>query len=222
MADLDLQVIAILQGVFDAAGWLGVTALLFIESATGLSPGEVILSLAGWMLLQSHGAPPSMIFLAGLYAALGSVAGTSLTYWLARLGGRPLVERAARWLRVDLAYIRYAEAQFKKWGPGLVLFGRIVPGIRILIAIPAGLARMPYLQYLVFSFIGAYLWCTALIGIGYTIGHELPLFARLFKPYLPILIAAFAILALLGLAAHRYLRRRILAQAVVMVNERKE
>ena len=67
-------------------------ALLTFENATGITPSEIILGLAGWMLIAEHQLPVSMIFVGGLYAALGSTLGASITYWAARLGGRPLVD----------------------------------------------------------------------------------------------------------------------------------
>jgi membrane protein DedA with SNARE-associated domain len=222
ITELDLKLIALIQTIFDAAGWFGVSALMAFESATGLSPGEIVLGLSGWMLLAAHGAPASMILVAGLYTALGSLVGTSLTYWLVRLGGYPLVERAARWLRLNPRYLDHVEAQFNKWGPGLVCFGRMVPGIRILIAIPAGLARMNFFQFVFFSFIGAYVWCTGLIALGYFIGHELPFIVLLIKQYLPIFWISLVVLAVLFFFAHRLLSRRILARQALVVRERRK
>lgn len=209
--------------VFDAAGWLGVAALLAFESATGILPADLILGLAGWMLLDAHNEPPGMILVAGFWAALGSLAGTSLTYFYVRMGGRPLVDRAARWLRLDPRYIAFAEAQFHKWGPTIVLFGRVLPGIRILVSVPAGLARMPFPKFLLFSFVGIYIWCTTLIGLGYVLGHEWSLIVGYFlesaRQYLPLVLVVFGLLALLGWLAQRSIRRRILAQAISNVNE---
>jgi membrane protein DedA with SNARE-associated domain len=178
------------------------------------------------MLLDAHDKPPVMILVAGFWAALGNLAGTSLTYWLARMGGRPLVDRAANWLRLDPRYIRFAETQFHKWGPGIVLFGRVVPGIRVLVSVPAGLARMPFPKFLLFSLAGAYLWCTTLVGLGYFLGHEWTQIVRFFlenaQQYLPLVLVAFAALALLGWYAQRSIRRRILARATLAQPDRSE
>lgn len=226
MVEIEQQVILTLQRVFDAAGWMGVSALLAFEAATGILPSEVILGLAGWMLLDAHDKPPGMIFVAGFWAALGNLAGTSFTYWLARMGGRPLVDRAAHWLRLDPRYILFTETQFHKWGPGIVLFGRVVPGIRVLVAVPAGLTRMPFPRFLLFSLAGAYLWCTTLVGLGYFLGHEWTQVMRFFlenaRQYLPVVLLAFAALALFGWYAQRSIRRRILAREIVMQSDGSE
>ena len=138
-------------------------------------------------MIAEHQLPISMIFLGGLYAAIGSVLGASITYWVARLGGRPLVDRIARWVRIRPAHIARAEQQFQRWGAGLVLGGRVIPGIRTLISIPAGLARMNFPKFLAATFTGAYIWCTLLIGAGYLLGHEWPMISNYVKQWFPYL-----------------------------------
>ena len=175
------------QTLYDTWGWFGVVALLSFENATGITPSEIILGLAGWMLIAEHQLHPSMILLGGFYAAIGSVLGASIAYWIARLGGRPLIDKLARWVRIDPQQIRRTENHFHKWGAGLVLVGRVMPGIRTLISIPAGLARMPFVRFLVTTFIGA----------GYVLGHEWSLISMYLKESLPyLLIGGMAVLVL--------------------------
>jgi len=164
--------------------------MMAFENFTGITPSEVILALAGWMLISEHELPVSMIFLGGFYAALGSLLGASAAYWTARLGGRPLVDRLARWVRIQPAQISHAEQQFQRWGAGLVLAGRVIPGIRTLVSIPAGLARMDFLKFSVATFVGAYFWCTMLICAGYLLGHEWPMISNYVKQGFPFFVAA--------------------------------
>ena len=158
ITELETIILSAAQTIYDAWGWFGVAAILVFENATGITPSEIILALAGWMLISEHELPVSMIFVGGLYAAIGSTLGASITYWAARLGGRPLVDKLIRWARINPAHITRAENQFHRWGTGLVMVGRVMPGIRTLINIPAGLARMPFLTFFVATFIGAYVW----------------------------------------------------------------
>jgi membrane protein DedA with SNARE-associated domain len=211
LAELETIILSAAQALYDSCGWLGVAALLVFENATGITPSEIILGLAGWMLIAEHELPPSMIFLGGLYAALGSVIGASIAYWTARLGGRPLVDRLARWVRINPAHIHRAEIQFRRRGTGLVLIGRVLPGMRTLISIPAGLARMPFLDFSVATFIGAYVWCTALIGAGYALGHEWASISAYVRQFMPHLLVAGAG----ALAVYFWFKRRVLAPAVV-------
>jgi membrane protein DedA with SNARE-associated domain len=189
ITELETIILSAAQTIYDAWGWFGVAILLTFENATGITPSEIILALAGWMLISEHQLPASMIFIGGLYAAIGSTLGASITYWAARIGGRPLVDKLARWVRIDSAHITRAENQFNRWGAGMVLVGRVMPGIRTLINIPAGLTRMPFPTFFVATLIGAYVWCTLLIGAGYVLGHEWTLISQYLKQYFPYLLA---------------------------------
>jgi len=105
---------AALQSVFDHFGRFGVAGIMAFENATSVTPSEIILALAGWMLIAAPRAPPVLILVGGLYAAFGSAIGSSITYWLVRLGGRPGVDRVANWCRLDPRHLARAEAQFQR------------------------------------------------------------------------------------------------------------
>jgi membrane protein DedA with SNARE-associated domain len=209
ISQIETWILGMLHALFDAWGWGGVAVMMAFENLTGITPSEVVLALAGWMLISEHQLPASVIFLGGLYAALGSVVGASGAYWMARLGGRPLVDRLARWVRLQPVHITRAEQQFNRWGAGLVLVGRLVPGIRTLVSIPAGLARLNFLKFLAATFIGAYFWCTLLISAGYLLGHEWSLISNYVKQGLPYLLFA----GLLAMGVYLWLARRVLAAA---------
>ena len=216
IAEFEAQIISALQSIFDQFGWFGLAGLMAFENATGLTPSEIPLGLAGWMLLAAHDAPPAMVLVGGLYAALGSLAGSSITYWLVRLGGRPLLDQIARRVRIDPHHIQHSETLFKRWGPGLILFGRLVPGIRTLITIPAGLARMSFPQFLAFTFLGAYIWCTLIIGIGYFIGHEWHMISELVGRFTPWAVAGFIALTGAGFIIRWLIQRRMRLQPIYL------
>lgn len=213
MAQIESWILGMLQTLFDIWGWSGVVAMMAFENLTGITPSEVILALAGWMLISQHQLPASVILLGGLYAALGSTLGSSAAYWIARLGGRPVVYRLARWVRLQPAHITRAEKQFHHWGIGLVIVGRIIPGIRTLISIPAGLTRMNFLVFLVATFVGAYFWCVLLIGCGYLLGQEWLLISDYVKQGLPYLLFT----GLLGMGVFLLLARKARSLAWVKV-----
>ena len=199
---LEQTILSTLQQIFDQFGWLGVFGLMIFENATGITPSEIILAFAGWMLIERHGISPIFIPLAGLYAGLGSAIGASITYWVARIGGRPLIERFAALFRIDLRYIERIEDQVRAWGAGIVLFGRILPGIRTLVSIPAGLVRIPFPKFFVATFAGAYIWCTVLIGAGYLLGHEWMLISEYIKTHLPLVFGLGFLVMATYLAYH--------------------
>jgi len=203
-AQIETFILSTAHSLYDAWGWLGVSILLVFENATGITPSEIILGLAGWMLIADYQLSPAMIFLGGLYSAIGSLVGASITYWIARLGGRPLVDKIAHWIRFNPAHLTKAEKQFQRWGNGVVLIGRVMPGIRTLINIPAGLAHMNFLSFSAATFIGSYIWCTLLIGLGYMLGHEWELISFYLKQYLPYLM----VIGIAALIVYLWLFRR--------------
>ena len=209
ISQIETWILGTLQTLFDTWGWRGVVAVMAFENFTGITPSEIVLGLAGWMLILEHEQPVSMIFLGGFYAALGSVLGASGAYWTARLGGRPLVDRMAHWVRIQPVHITRAEQQFHRWGAGLVLAGRVIPGIRTLVSIPAGLARMNFLKFMAATFVGAYIWCSLLIGAGYLLGHEWPMISNYVKKGFPFLVAT----GMLAMAIYLLLTRRALLLA---------
>jgi len=186
---LEMYILGTLQSIYDQFGWGGVFSMMVFENATGITPSEIVLSLAGWMLIEAHGQGLSLILLGGFYAGLGSAVGASLAYWVARFGGRPVVEKFARWFRIDMKHVEAVDRHIHRWGIGLILFGRVIPGIRTLISIPAGLARMSFVKFFLATFAGAYVWCTLLIGAGYLLGHEWMLISHYLKAYFPYLVA---------------------------------
>jgi membrane protein DedA with SNARE-associated domain len=221
LAELENFIITNLQNIYDSIGWLGVTSLLVFENATGIIPSEVILGLAGWMLLAAHESPFYSIFIWGAAAALGSTIGASITYWGVRLGGRPIVEIIAKWFRVEPQHIMHAEQKFHRWGSSTVFFGRMIPGVRTLINIPAGLARMPFLKFKIYTLLGAYIWCTLLIGGGYFLGHEWWLISEVVKKAAPWLVGLGLLSWVCFFTFRKITKRREHLAAIPVANQTK-
>jgi membrane protein DedA with SNARE-associated domain len=123
--------------------------------ASGQVPGEVHpLNLAG------------VIVVAAAAEVIGSLAG----YSIGLFGGRPLINRAGKYVLLTHRDVDRAEAWFVRRGEPLVLFGRLVPLVRSVVSLAAGLSQMAILRFLVFTSIGCVLWCTALACLGYGLG----------------------------------------------------
>ncbi|MBL8062629.1 MAG: DedA family protein [Anaerolineales bacterium] len=182
---IEQTILNALQFLYDELGWFGVTLIMVVENATGLTPSEVVLGFAGWMLIDAHNLPFSTVFLGGLFAAIGSVIGASIMYWVARLGGRPVVDRAAKLFRIDMRHIQRVEKMTENYGIGFIFFGRLLPGIRTLVAVPAGLTRMSFTRFVLATFAGAYIWCTVFISAGYFLGHEWHILSGIVKQVTP-------------------------------------
>lgn len=156
----------------DAGGYAGVALLMFIETVFPPIPSEVIMTVAG--VAAARG---TMNF-GGVVAAgtAGAMLGNWLWFWLAvKLGGarlRWLIDRYSRWLTLDWAEVERGERLFARHGSVIVLVARMIPTLRSLISIPAGLFGMSRGRFLVFSTIGTAGWTAALAGAGYALGAQ--------------------------------------------------
>ena len=155
--------------VLDRGGYPGIALLMFLENVFPPIPSELIMPLVGFTAARGEFSLP----LAVLSGTLGSLAGALLWYWIGLRFGRARIERLAerhgRWLTLTPADIERASAWFARYGGTAVLIGRLVPTIRTLISVPAGLHRMPAGLFLIYSGIGTLGWTGLLTAAGYVL-----------------------------------------------------
>lgn len=161
MSVVSFVVDAVLAAV-DGAGWLGLAAAMAVETVFPPIPSELVLPLAG---SQLAGGTLSF-FVAVLAATAGSVLGAWALYALGRLRGRRALLRLGPLLHVDEARLARMDSWFARRGDWLVFLGRLVPGVRAVVSVPAGTARMPLWRFLVLTAIGSMVWNAGLIEIG--------------------------------------------------------
>ena len=152
--------------VIGALGYLGLALLLIVENLFPPIPSEVVLPLAGFLV----GRGDLNLWGALAAATFGSVAGAMVLYGLGRWGGRRLVLRYGKWLRVDEEGLQKAEGWFRRYGDWVVLVARVVPVARSIVSIPAGTAKMPLVRFVVLTTIGSAAWNGFLIGAGVALG----------------------------------------------------
>ena len=138
-----------------------------------------------------------------LAGTLGYLVGSIGGWAIGRYGGRPLLERHGRWLHLGEDKLERAERWFDSWDDLAVLIGRVTPVIRSFISIPAGIFRMPFWRYIVFTLIGSAVWAFALAGAGYGLGNSYERFHRDFR-FVDYAVAV----AILALVAYLIVRRR--------------
>jgi membrane protein DedA with SNARE-associated domain len=203
IAELEAVILAWVAQVYQAIGWYGVAFLMAIESACIPLPSELIMPLAGWMLIQKPGLGPEYLLLAGLAGAAGNAAGSAAAYWAGAAGGRPFLERYGRWVLISRHDLEVAERWFGRYGAWAVFFSRLLPVIRTFIRFPAGIARMNFPLFIVLTFIGSFPWSVALAFAGYLLGEHWEAIRSVMRPLdVPIIIG------LLVLAVF-FIRRRL-------------
>jgi membrane protein DedA with SNARE-associated domain len=143
-----------------------------LESVVFPIPSELVMPLAGYQLIENRGRGPEWLLLAGFYGAIGTTLGAWFAYWLGMVGGRPVVEKWGKYLLISKKDLDISDRFFQKWGNWAVFFGRLIPLVRSFISVPAGIARMPFWQFTVYSFMGAYIWSIFLAYAGYRLGRE--------------------------------------------------
>ena len=149
-------------------GYGGIVLLMAIESANIPLPSEIIMPFSGFLVAQGQFNLP----LAGLFGAIGCVLGSILSYWLGMVGGRPLVERYGKYIFISHHDLDLADSWFKKRGELTVFVGRLLPIIRTFISFPAGIAKMPFWRFILYSFLGSLPWCLFLAYIGQKMGEN--------------------------------------------------
>jgi membrane protein DedA with SNARE-associated domain len=201
---LEAQILHFIRSVYEAIGWPGVVLLMAIESACIPLPSEIIMPLAGWMLIADKGHGALFILAAGFYGAIGCVLGSCVAYFVGMWGGRPIIERYGKYLLISHRDLDTADRWFTEHGQLTVFVSRLLPVVRTFISFPAGVARMPLTRFIIYSFIGSFIWCIGLAYGGYLLGDHWESLRNVIRPFdIPILIA---IVILIILYVYRHLK----------------
>lgn len=152
-------------------GATGIALLMFLENVFPPIPSELIMPLAGYRATQGDMSIVTVI----IAGSIGSLLGILPWYLAGRLLGERRVKafaaRHGRWLTLTPADVDAAERWFREKGMMAVLLGRLVPTVRTLISVPAGIARMPFVPFLLFSAVGTVAWTSLLALAGYALGQ---------------------------------------------------
>jgi membrane protein DedA with SNARE-associated domain len=164
---LEKAVVAI-TGVIGALGYPGVFLFMALESACIPIPSEVVLVFAGFLAAQRH------FSIGGAIAAgiLGALTGSSISYAIGRFGGRALALRWGKYLLITEERLERTQEWFERYGGRAVFVCRLVTGLRAIVSVPAGLARMNYVRFLAYTIAGTGLWVVTAVLIGYFVGEE--------------------------------------------------
>lgn len=155
-------------GVINTLGYGGVVLLMAIESANIPLPSEIIMPFSGFLVAQGK----LNLFLVALAGAIGCVIGSIFSYWLGKIGGRPLIEKYGKYILISHHDLDTSEKWFLKHGEMMVFVGRLLPVIRTFISFPAGIAEMNFWRFVIYSFLGSLPWTLFLAYLGQKLGEN--------------------------------------------------
>ena len=153
----------------EGSGYVGIALLMLLENVFPPIPSELVLPFAGYVAATGKLDPVGVL----LSAVAGSLLGALPWYWAGRKLGHGGLQRFAqrhgRLLTLEPQDIDGAQHWFKRHGPASVGFGRLVPAVRSVISMPAGVGRMPLPSFLLWSLVGTFCWSSLLLGLGYVL-----------------------------------------------------
>ena len=155
-------------GGISLLGYSGVALMMAIESACIPLPSEIIMPFSGYLVSQGE----FTLWGVALAGAIGCVIGSALAYWIGYYGGRPAAEKYGKYVLVTAHDLDVADRFFNKYGNAAVFVSRLLPVVRTFISLPAGIARMNFAQFVIYTFLGSLPFCYLLAYVGKKMGDN--------------------------------------------------
>ncbi len=193
MSELMEQVRLWIELIMERLGYPGIALIMLVENLFPPIPSELVMPLAGFLI-----ASGSFSFVGAITAGtLGSVLGAICLYYIGMFAGerlvRPFIRNYGRWFLLDEGDLDKTLDVFSRHGDVMVLTGRVIPIIRSLISLPAGMNRMPFLRFLVLTTLGSAVWTALLTVAGYILGANWELVVEFISQYQKLVLAAIVI-----------------------------
>ena len=197
------KIITILAGfvitTISNLGYAGIVLLMAIESACIPLPSEIIMPFAGYLVFKGE----MQLWAVALAGAVGCVLGSFVAYYAGAWGGRPFVEKYGKYILISHHDLAMADRWFQRHGDITIFVGRLLPVIRTFIAFPAGISRMAMGRFVIYTFVGSYIWCWGLAWVGLKLGQNWNTLGVYFHRF----DAAIGVILLIGLIW--YVRRHL-------------
>lgn len=214
-----------IQNVYVMTGLAGLVLAMAIESCCIPLPSEIVMPLAGAMLALSEkaggkqllGTNPAWplwlnLLLLALAGATGCLIGSIAAYGIGYAGGRPLMLKYGKYVLISQHDADKADSFFSRWGSATAFFSRLLPVVRTYISLPAGIAKMPFGKFCLYSFLGSLPWCLLLAFLGYQLGNNFEAISGPLHYLDGVIIAVVVILVVLYIWRHIRNDRRARAE----------
>jgi membrane protein DedA with SNARE-associated domain len=196
----------LITNLYVSTGLLGILLAMTIESCCIPLPSEIVMPLAGIMiasgkLLQGVNSIVALILVA-LAGALGCLLGSVIAYGIGYKGGRPLMLKYGRYVLISQHDADLADKFFQRWGTPTAFFSRLLPVVRTYISLPAGIAKMPFVKFCIYTFLGSFPFCLLLAYAGTILGSHMDKLSPIFHTLDGVIAAAVVILLVLYIWRH--------------------
>jgi len=195
-----------ITNLYATTGLAGIVLAMALESCCIPLPSEIVMPLAGVMLVEGKILPgvntgPGLVLVA-LAGAIGCLLGSMAAYGIGYSGGRPLMLKYGRYVLISQHDADMADRFFQRWGSATAFFSRLLPIVRTYISLPAGITKMPFVKFCIYTFLGSFPWCLLLAYVGTVVGNNLPVLTPIFRGFEVIIIIALVILLALYIWRH--------------------
>ncbi len=187
-------------------GYWGIFLLMFLESTFFPFPSEIIMIPAGYLAYKGE----MNLYIVILMGILGSIGGALFNYYLAKSFGRAFILKYGKYFFIKEETLDKLEVFFTKHGEISTFTGRLIPGIRQLISLPAGLARMNISRFSAYTALGAGIWVMVLVGVGYVVGSNEVLISEYLQS--ATVIALLCVIFITIFYVVRYKRRKVILE----------
>jgi membrane protein DedA with SNARE-associated domain len=189
------------QRIIEVLGYPGIALVMLIENLFPPIPSELVMPFAGFLVADGGEMSLTGVVLSG---TLGSALGAIVLYWVGAWAderiARRFVRRYGRWLMVDERDLDRALALFARYGGTIVFVGRLIPLVRSLISLPAGMQRMPFGRFVLFTVLGSAAWTALLSYVGFVLGENWEDILHVIDRYQSVTLAALGVAAAIVIA----------------------
>ncbi len=196
------HIVNFITSLISSLGYAGVTILMALESMIAPVPSEAVMPFAGFLIYERKFSWIAVSF----FSTLGSIIGSTLSYLMGLYGGKPFVKKFGKYLLLDMHHLELTENFFNKYGDITIFISRFIPVVRHLISIPAGIGRMNYIRFSIYTILGAGMWNTFLAYLGYLLKSQWWI-VRKYGEIIDIFVIVFILIGL-GIIVHRYILLR--------------
>lgn len=182
--------------IMEQLGYFGIALLMFLDNVFPPIPSEIIMPSAGFTASQGKLTLWAVI----VAGSFGSLVAAAVLYWVGRKIPNEklfnIIDRYGKYLFIKSTDVEKALIWFEKYGHRIVFFGRMIPAVRSLISIPAGMSRMPFWKFMCYSAVGTIIWTTFLASVGFYFGNNIEFMHMIFSRVGYVIIAVVLIVCL--------------------------